>query len=195
MVLGTVFNSNALTGFKVIPDTYSRLYHIVLSIMTVLCMTLAFYISWTFVGNDAEYFHGKGHFTTIHSWLGFLSFICFILQFVLGYLVFVIGGFISHKLAFINEIIVWLYPKHRFFGLVCWLLITLSLVTGVVMRQEIYHYRQFKNPLPPSVYMYTNIIVLSFLSMFGCVIYILYYTKQDQLHEDDSYDRIRNIDN
>jgi cytochrome b561 len=193
MVLGLVFHSNAITSFKVIPDRYSRMYHIILHIISIFCITFSFYISWTFVSIQEISKVKNGHLSTIHAWIGFMTFICYLLQLTVGYLVFVIFQYFQNKFPFLSEVKAWLYSKHKYFGVVCWLFAILSLVTGIMERQEIYHYLQLREPLSPTAYMYANALVLSFLAMFGCVMYILFYTKQDQLHEENSYDPVGSV--
>jgi hypothetical protein len=192
VVLSLFFHANAITAFKVIPEQYSRSYHITMHFMSTFCLVMAFYVSWTFVDIQEISTHRKGHLASIHAWLGLITFIFYMIQFVLGFSVFVVFQYLT-KFAFLAEIKTWFYTKHKFFGLACFLLAILSLITGVEERQNIYHYFQLKHSLPPSSYMFANFLVISFLALFGCVMYILFYTKQDQLHEENSYDPIGNI--
>jgi uncharacterized membrane protein YidH (DUF202 family) len=193
MVLGLYFHSNAITAFKVIPEQYSRVYHITLHLISTFCLALAFYVSWTFVDVQEISKHRKGHLISTHAWLGLITLICYFLQFVFGFSVFVVFQYLTSKYVFLADIKAWFFNKHKFFGLACYLMAILSLITGIEERQNIYHYFQLKHPLPASSYMFANFLVISFLSLFGCVMYILFYTKQDQLHEENSYDPVGNV--
>jgi len=162
-----LIGTQAIVAFKLLPFPYQwkKYFHAGLSCGAMGVAILAFYAVYRF-----KTVEGHGHFYTVHSWLGLGTFVCYILQLLVG-LAALLTAVCPHKVRR------WTTHYHRFLGFCFWILALGATVTGIFGREWI-RQNQIPGEESGSQALLANSTTLTVLLLMWTVIYVLFYLNQ-----------------
>lgn len=128
MILFMGFGALAIFCFKMLPGghLFRKILHALFHFFAVASSVagFAFMVYWKIKS-------GNGQFWSMHAWLGIALLSLYWLQFVLGFIAFLLPGPILIK----KSIRAWFVIIHRHAGLKIWIGVLLVVLTGFVQRQ------------------------------------------------------------
>uniref|UniRef100_A0A1W7R9E8 Putative transmembrane ascorbate ferrireductase 2 n=1 Tax=Hadrurus spadix TaxID=141984 RepID=A0A1W7R9E8_9SCOR len=128
MIGGTIFlNGQAILVYKLFPcckKIYGKVVHTIIFVLSISCITIGLVVAIQVRNAKNE----ESHFYSLHSWIGLVTVGLFALQFVVGFISFLVLLCCENSTAKFRQR---LLPTHITFGLIIFSLAVASCVTGL----------------------------------------------------------------